>query len=310
VNVLRAIVVVALGGTGILVATSAHPRLRRPRLRRRLTPYLGAVGPRRSALLDVGAPASGAVAVLGPVRHALGARLQTLAGDGRDVDERLRAAGSELDASSFRAEQVTWALVGLLGGVALGLLLAAAGRSVSATLVLGLGGVGAIGGIVARDRSLSRAVDRRRAAVRAALPTMVDLVCLAVTAGESLRGALELVASTAGGPLGDELRRVLRTARGGVPLLDALATSGRALDLAPFDRFVAAVGAAQERGVPLADALRTLAFDLRASSTRDLIEVAGRKQVSMLVPVVVLILPVAMVFAFYPGVVAIRTLAR
>ena len=44
--------------------------------------------------------------------------------------------------------------------------------------------------------------------------------------------------------------------------------------------------------------------------TRELIEVAGRKQISMLLPVVALILPVAIVFAFYPGVVAIRTLAR
>ena len=72
----------------------------------------------------------------------------------------------------------------------------------------------------------------------------------------------------------------------------------------------AAVGAAQERGIPLADALRSLAFDLREHDKRELIEVAGRKQISMLVPVVTLILPVAIVFAFYPGVVAIRTLAR
>jgi tight adherence protein C len=310
VSALRAVTVVALGCTGLVVAMSALPRFRRPTLRRRLTPYLGAVGPRRSSLLEVGAPASGAAAVLDPVRRALGARLHAVAGDGRDVDARLRASGTDLDASAFRAEQVTWALVGLVAGIALGVLLAAGGRSVSPALVLGLGVVGAVGGVVARDRSLSRAVERRRSAVRAALPTMVDLVCLAVTAGESLRGALELVASTASGPLGDELRRVLRTARGGVALLDALAASGRVLDLAPFDRFVAALGAAQERGVPLADALRTLAFDLRSSSTRELIEVAGRKQVSMLVPVVVLILPVAMLFAFYPGVVAIRTLAR
>ena len=70
------------------------------------------------------------------------------------------------------------------------------------------------------------------------------------------------------------------------------------------------VGAAQERGIPLADALRSLAFDLREHDKRELIEVAGKKQISMLVPVVTLILPVAIVFAFYPGVVAIRTLAR
>ena len=40
-----------------------------------------------------------------------------------------------------------------------------------------------------------------------------------------------------------------------------------------------------------------------------LVEAAGRKQVTMLMPVVALILPVALVFAFFPGVVAIRNLS-
>jgi tight adherence protein C len=139
---------------------------------------------------------------------------------------------------------------------------------------------------------------------------VVDLVCLAVTAGESLRGALGNVVEVGGGPLGDELRRALRAARGGIPLVTALEQRARLLSLAPFDRFVAAIAAAQERGIPLADALRSLAFDLREHDKRELIELAGKKQISMLVPVVTLILPVAIVFAFYPGVVAIRTLAR
>jgi tight adherence protein C len=119
-----------------------------------------------------------------------------------------------------------------------------------------------------------------------------------------------MVVEAGGGALGDELRRALRSARGGTPLVSALEQRARVLDVAPFDRFVAAVGAAQERGIPLADALRSLAFDLREHDRRELIETAGRKQISMLVPVVALILPVAIMFAFYPGVVAIRTLAR
>jgi tight adherence protein C len=119
-----------------------------------------------------------------------------------------------------------------------------------------------------------------------------------------------MVVEAGGGALGDELRRALRSARGGTPLVAALEQRARVIDVAPFDRFVAAVGAAQERGIPLADALRSLAFDLREHDKRELIETAGRKQISMLVPVVALILPVAIVFAFYPGVVAIRTLAR
>jgi len=309
-SALRGVAVVALGCVGIFVAVSALPRFRRPVLSRRLSPYLGALAPRRSSLLDGTAPATGIAAALDPLRHALGTRLHRIFDDGQELEARLQAAGSTLDASAFRAEQVTWGLVGLVGGLAFALVLARSGRSVSVPLALAFAGVAAVSGVLARDRALARAVARRRADVRAALPTVVDLVCLSVTAGESLRSALGMVVEAGGGALGDELRRALRSARGGTPLVAALEQRARVIDVAPFDRFVAAVGAAQERGIPLADALRSLAFDLREHDKRELIETAGRKQVSMLVPVVALILPVAIVFAFYPGVVAIRTLAR
>ena len=110
-------------------------------------------------------------------------------------------------------------------------------------------------GFVARDRALTRAGQRRRVEARAALPTVVDLVCLAVTAGESLRASLVTVAEAGGGPIGDELRIALRATGAGTPLVAAMAERARAAGLAPFDRFVDAVGAAEERGIPLADAL-------------------------------------------------------
>jgi tight adherence protein C len=188
--------------------------------------------------------------------------------------------------------------------------LAALGRAVSPLLVVLVAVAFAATGVAARDRSLTRAAEARRERARAEFPTVVDMVCLAVTAGESLRGALDHVAASGRGPLAAELRLALRVSRGGVPLADALRARAEQLGLAPFNRFVAAVVAAQERGIPLAEALRAMAFDVREAEKRDVIEAGGRKQVSMLVPVVALILPVAVIFAFYPGVIAIRTLAR
>jgi tight adherence protein C len=306
---LRGIAVVALGIGGAVCARCALGRFRRSVLSRRLTPYLEALDPGRSQLLDGTAPATGLAAGLDPLRRALGARLHALLDDGRELPARLEAAGSQLDVSAFRAEQITWGIAGLLGGLGFVLLVARAGRPVTPFLAVGVVVVGVVAGVLARDRSLSRAVAQRQDAVRAALPTAVDLVCLAVTAGESLRGALGLVAETTG-PLAEELRRALRVARGGTSLVTALEQRARVIAVAPFDRLTTAVAAAQERGIPLADALRALAFDLREHDKRALIEAAGKKQISMLVPVIMLILPVAIVFAFYPGVVAIRTLAR
>jgi tight adherence protein C len=312
VSPLRAILVVACGLTGVTVLVTCLPRFRRPTLADRLAPYLGALGPRRSRLLSPdGPPPTGVTGALRPVVDDLGQRLQRLLGDdGRDLQSRLAASGSTNTPSGFRTEQATWGLAGFAGGLGLTLGLLALGRSVSPVFALLVAGAFAAVGVVARDRSLTRAVEARRERARVEFPTVVDLVCLAVTAGESLRGALDLVARAGNGPLAAELRLALRVARTGVPLAEALEARAAQLGLGPFDRFVGAVVAAQERGMPLADALRAMAFDVREAEKRQVIETAGRKQVSMLVPVVALILPVAIVFAFFPGVIAIRTLAH
>ncbi len=309
-NVLRGFVVVLLGGIGVVLIASAHPRFRRAVLSRRLTPYLAALGPRRSALLGYATTTGAFGAVFDPIVDRIGRRLQRVLDDGHELPERLQAAGARVDSSGFRAQQVTWGLAGLVGGLVLGLVMTAMGRSVSPVFMAGMAIAFAGGGVAGRDRALTTAIKRRRDQVRVALPTVVDLVCLAVTAGESLRAALGMVAEANGGPLSEEIRRALREARAGTPLADALEARAKVLALPAFDRFVASVVAAQERGIPLADALRSLALDLREHDKRELIEIAGRKQISMLVPVVTMILPVAIVFAFYPGVVAIRTLAR
>jgi tight adherence protein C len=262
-------------------------------------------------LLSDDEASTGVTSVLRPVVDALAERLQSLLGDdGRELSVRLAAAGSVMSPSAFRSEQVVWGLAGLAAGVALSVLLAAGGRSVSVVVAVLLALAFAAVGVVARDRALTRAITRRREQAKTEFPTVVDMVCVAVTAGESLRSALELVARDGAGPLAAELRVALRAARGGLTLAVALEQAARRLGLPAFDRFVGAVLAAQERGISLADALRAMAFDVREGEKRAVIEAAGRKQVSMLVPVVGLILPVAIVFAFYPGIVAIRTLAR
>ncbi len=310
-SALRAIAVVGLGIAGLVAVAACLPAFRRPRLSERLQPYLGALGPRRSPLLEERtARTSGAAAVVVPVLEDLGARVHRFVGEHGEVDARLAAAGIASTSARFRVEQVTWALGGFVAGVALSVAVAATGHTFSPVAALGAGVAFGVSGALWRDRALSRAVARRRAAMTAEFPTFVDMVCLAVTAGESLRGALDLVATSGNGPLSAEMRAVLRDARTGIGLVDALEKRARRVALPPLQRFVAAIAASQERGIPLADSLRAMAFDVREAEKRAVIEAAGRKQVSMLVPVVMLILPVAIAFAFFPGLVAVRTLVR
>ena len=66
-----------------------------------------------------------------------------------------------------------------------------------------------------------------------------------------------------------------------------------------------AFAVAVERGTPLADVLHAQAADVRDAGRRELIEIAARREVAMMVPVVFLVLPVTVLFAFWPGVVGL-----
>jgi tight adherence protein C len=72
---------------------------------------------------------------------------------------------------------------------------AVAGRSVSAAAVVGGTIIGVLGGILGRDGWLGRQVARRQDRILRELPTLADLLCLAVTAGEGPRAALERTSS-------------------------------------------------------------------------------------------------------------------
>ena len=60
-----------------------------------------------------------------------------------------------------------------------------------------------------------------------------------------------------------------------------------------------------ERGSPLASVLHDQARDQRERSLASLMEEGGRREIAMLLPVVFLILPVTVMFALYPGLIAL-----
>jgi tight adherence protein C len=109
-----------------------------------------------------------------------------------------------------------------------------------------------------------------------------------------------------GGALSDEIATVVAEVRTGVPIpaaFDGLATRTGVPSIA---RFAAGLAVAVERGTPLVDVLHAQAADVRESSRRELIEAGGRKEIAMMVPVVFLVLPVTIVFAFFPGYVGLN----
>ena len=163
--------------------------------------------------------------------------------------------------------------------------------------------------LLARDSALTRQVSQREDQILAEFPVVADLMALSVAAGEGPAAALDRVVRSCRGALPDEFAVVLAQSRTGVPVTDALDAMAQRSGLAIVSRFAEGLAVAIERGTPLVDVLAAQAADVREAAKRALIETGARKEIAMMVPVVFLILPVTLLFAFFPGVVGLNLLA-
>jgi tight adherence protein C len=293
---------------GALLVLAHVARTRRPRLEARMTPYLRDL-PRVSAAATRSPAAATGTGLwrllLGPAVETAAGRLESLLGGAGSIRRRLARAGSAMTVQEFRTEQVLWGCVGFAGAAAVGTALTLQGRGEPLALLV-LCGVCAVVGVLARDYHLGAVVRRREARMLAEFPTIADLLALSVAAGEGPMAALDRVTRVARGELPRELARVLADSRTGTPVSQALDALALRTGLPVVARFAEGFAVAIERGTPLADVLHAQAADVREASRRTLIETGARKEVLMMVPVVFLVLPVTVAFAFWPGVVGLR----
>jgi tight adherence protein C len=295
-------------GVGLWALVSMTPRLSRPRLIDRVAPYV----------LDVSAEARELVArrpanplpvlgfVLAPAAAAAQRGLGALLGGPDATARRLRQAGSSLSVERFRSEQLLWAAAGAGVGI---LAAIAAGRSGSLPPVAQAAAVlvFAAGGVALRDYLLQRAARARLARMESELPTVLEFLTLSLSAGEGILDAVRRISRISAGELAGELGRVVADVNTGLPFADSLGGVARDLRLTAFTRFVEQVTGALDRGTPLVEVLRAQAQDSRDDAKRQLLEVAGKKEVAMLVPLVFLILPITVAFAIFPGILVLQT---
>jgi tight adherence protein C len=301
-----------VAATGLVLAVSYAPPFRAVRLVDRLAPYVHDT-PAPSRLLGTATEPgllTAARRVFGPAIGD-GARLVDRVLGGRAaVRRRLDALGADTTVEEFRTEQVVWGGLGLLAAalVATAGSLAAGGVNVLSAGLVCVAGL--VGGVLGRDWWLTQQVRRREEVLLAEFPVVAELLALAVTAGEGPAAAIARVARLSGGELARELSAALGRARSGVPLLEALRQVADRTSLDPLARFVDGLLVAIERGTPLAEVLRAQAADVREAGKRRLLEAGGRKEIAMMVPVVFLVLPVTVLFALFPGLISIVSLAQ
>lgn len=292
----------ALLGLGIWLVVSAAPRVGRARLIERVAPYVSDISPEARALLArrPADPSPVLGLVVAPLVQALRTLVSEWLGGNEAIGRRLRQAGSAASVERFRGEQLAWAAAAFALASALAVVSPTFG-SLPTVVRFAMPFLAAALGAVVRDWMLQRRARRRLARISAELPTVLEFLTLSLTAGEGMLDAIRRIAKAGSGELPGEFAGVVASVGTGVPLGQALAELRDGLDHPALSRALDQVLGALERGAPLAAVLRSQAGDAREEAKRTIIELAGRKEIAMLVPLVFLILPVTIAFALFPG---------
>jgi len=290
-------------GLGLWLLVSLAPRLSRPSLAVRIAPHVLDVSPFARELLDRRTvdplPVFGLL--LEPVTRRLRRAIDVVVGGSETTVRRLRQAGLRISVDAFRSRQLVWATTAAILAVVVavvGAQFTPVNPGTAAAFVV----VTAVLGFLGRDYVLQRQAARRTARIADELPTVLEFLTLSLSAGEGILDGLRRVSRVSSGELAGELGGVTTAVASGLPLSTTLTTLARELQLPAFTRAVEQITGALERGTPLADVLRAQAQDSRDDSKRALLELSGKKEVAMLVPVVFLILPTTVLFAIFPGI--------
>ena len=198
------------------------------------------------------------------------------------------------------------AIAGFAGGAVTGLLIAVFGGLPVPQSVLGAALGGAVVVLWSVDYGLGRAARERGERIVEEFPTVIELLSLSLAAGDSLPRALARVSRRANGELGREWARVMALVELGAPLTATLRESAARVSAPHVTAFVEHLAQALDRGAPLAEVVAAHARDAKEEYTRGLVDKAGRAEVAMLVPMVLMILPITVIFAVYPGLEALQ----
>jgi tight adherence protein C len=224
---------------------------------------------------------------------------------GRELEARLRVLRPGVEVVQFLGEKV-----------AAGLIVAATFPLMNLLRLEPLGAwpvwlwlVGFGLGFVLPDWDLDRRARLRRGLVLMELPTILDMLTIATSAGLALEQALVEVARQSSGVVAQELQRASREmALGQVTLVEALEALAARNDVPELNSLVSHLRSAHEQGLPLVQILATQAEALRERQRLRIIEEGGKASVRMLLPVALLILPALFVVVLVPAAVELMRL--
>lgn len=229
----------------------------------------------------------------------VGEAVARLFGVSEDLGVRLARIHSPLDVTAFRVRQLGWVVatfgLGGLGVVALGLppavgVLALIGAPLLAFLVL--------------EQRISSKSNRWKRNLFLELPVVSEQIGLLLSAGYSLSGALNRVASRSQGACGRDIARVISRIRQGLSETDALREWAALADVDAVDRLVHVLALNREAS-DLGRLISEEARSIRRDVQRELIESIERRGQQVWIPVTVATLIPGVIFLAVPFVQAL-----
>lgn len=288
----------AVAWVGLTLVLAEVRWFRRRPLAMRLRPYApGAPAPdARSGVLSVASLRD----VIGPLAQRLGTRLARLFGVSEELAVRLDRVNAPLSVTAFRTRQVGWSLAafGVAALVGLGLR-----PSPALALLLVVGGPLLTFLVIEQRLARASAAHQRRLFLE--LPVVSEQLGMLLSAGYSLGGSLNRLATRGHGACAEDLTRVCGRVRQGLSEIDALREWADRARVPALDRFVAVLALNREAG-DLGRLIAEEAQAVRRDVHRELIEVIERRGQQVWIPVTVATLVPGVLFLAVPFIEAMR----
>lgn len=229
---------------------------------------------------------------------AIGSALPTNEAQTSALRKQLAAAGYNMSPRAYLgrvgAILVLCAIAGFALGLSAGLLQAVEFALVAAAAVY----------VFSRFNLGSRAT-RRREALEANMPDVLDIMSASVSAGLGFDQALAHVVEHYSGPLVDEFNIILKEMSVGRSRESALVAMAERVDTDSISTFVNAITQADKLGIPIANVLQAQAVSIRQYRRQAVEEKAAKLPVKILLPLVGFIFPALLVVLLGPAVLSI-----
>jgi tight adherence protein C len=195
----------------------------------------------------------------------------------------------------------------LLGGILLGVIAVLVARvgGLSSLRVFVLTALAAFVGYYAPEWILRGRSGTRQRAIQKTLPDALDLLAITVEAGLAFDAAVARVARQAGGPLGEELHRVLQEMQIGKSRSDALRDLADRTTIAELKSFVLAMVQADIFGVSIAKVLQVQAREMRVKRRQRAEEQAQKVPVKIVFPLILCVFPSLFIVLLGPAVITV-----